>query len=318
VNQMAGFTLGSDPEFMLTKDGKYVSAIGIVPGDKYERHEIGKHQYYYDNVMAECAVNPGKDRETAIHNFKDCFQKFATLVKPCKLMVRASQNYPISELEHPKAKEIGCDPEYCTYELCRVDPPKQEFIANTLRTAGGHIHLGHKLLTQDEMAVYFTIRMLDLFLGIPSVFIDTDKTAVARRKLYGKSGRFRRPPHGAEYRSLGNFWLASPKLVGLVYDVCEFTINFVKENKHLDFWKVDLETLASEEAWNTEGFNPANCHICFGYDVRGLRDAIDTSNKTKAKKFWKLIEELMPDSLYDRLRAAEDFPPFDFYREWIL
>src|ERR1035437_8060990 len=103
------FTFGSDPELMLSKDGKFYSAIGIVPGDKYERHEIGKHQFYYDNVMAECAVFPGKTRESTIKSFQDCFRKYAKLVKPYKLVVKASQNYPISELQHPEARRIGCD-----------------------------------------------------------------------------------------------------------------------------------------------------------------------------------------------------------------
>jgi hypothetical protein len=310
------FTMGSDPEMMLTKDGKYFSAIDIVPGDKYERHEIGKHQYYYDNVMAECAVFPGKNRESVINNFRDCLQKFAKLVKPYKLVTQASQNYPASQLEHPDAKAIGCDPEYCVYDLCVATPPEQEFITNSLRTAGGHIHLGCKMLQEDEMACYFTIRMMDLFLGLPSIYVDRDKTSAARRKLYGKAGRFRKPEHGVEYRSLGNFWISSPKLVGLVYDVCDFTLDFVKCKKHLDFWTVDEARLNDNAAWNDPEFSPADCHVCHGYDLKSLREAIDTSNKTKGRKFWKLISRLMPLQLYHHLQSATNYTQFDLYKEW--
>lgn len=312
------WSFGSDPEFMLFKDGKYFSAIGVVPGDKYERHKIGKHQFYYDNVMAECAIAPSKDRESVLQNFRDCFQKFAKLVKPHKLIVRASQNYPASELEDPKAKEIGCDPEYCAYDLCVVEPPKGDFISNNLRTAGGHIHLGCKFLQQDELSIYFTIRMLDLFLGLPSVCIDKDRTSAARRKLYGKAGRFRTPEHGAEYRSLGNFWLASPKLVALVYDVCDFCLDFVKRKKHLDYWKVDVDRLNDDKAWAEVGFTPSSCHHCNGYDLTTMRTAIDTANKAMARKLMKFTEQLMPAALFGRLRAAEGYSKFDLYKEWNL
>lgn len=309
------FSFGSDPEFMLCKDGKFFSAIGIVPGDKYKRHEIGKHQYFYDNVMAECAVSPASDKNDVIKNFRDCFKKYAKLVSPYKLMVKASQNYPVSELQHPEAKKIGCDPEVCVYRLEVVKPPKNEFLSNCLRTAGGHVHLGNKFL-QDDMSCYFVVRMLDLFLGLPSVFLDTDKSSVARRKLYGKAGRFRKPDHGVEYRSLGNFWVASPKLVGLIYDICEFTIDFVKNGNHLKYWTVDEKRLNDEKAWAEEDFTPASCYHCHGYDVEQLQEAINTSNKTKSKKFLKLLQQEMPRQLFNRLQTEDT--QFDFYREWNL
>jgi len=312
------FSFGSDPEFMLSKNGKFFSAIGIVPGDKYERHEIGQHQYYYDNVMAECAIAPGKNKKATIKNFQQCFQQFSKLVSPYKLVVRASQNYSEGQLEHPEAKKIGCDPEYCAYNLCKAEAPEKEFLSNTLRTAGGHIHLGCEFLQEDEISCYFVIRMLDLFLGVPSIFIDKDRTSSARRKLYGKAGRFRKPEHGVEYRSLGNFWLSSPELVGLVYDICEFTLDFVKNKKHLNYWSVDLDQLNSEDAWAEEDFTPASCHQCIGYDASELQNVINTSDKVNARKFTKLINKLMPLQLVNRLKVAEGFSHFDFYKEWSL
>jgi hypothetical protein len=313
--RIMNFSFGSDPEFMIVKDGKYHSAIEIVPGDKYKRHKIGKHQYFYDNVMAECAVAPGRSKNEVIKNFRDCFKKYAKLVAPYRLVVKASQNYPVSELQHPEAKKIGCDPEVCIYRLEVVKPPKTEFLNHCLRTAGGHVHLGNKML-QDEATGQFVIRMLDLFLGIPSVFLDKDKSSVARRKLYGKAGRYRSPKHGIEYRSLGNFWIASPKLVGLIYDICEFTLDFVKNGKHLNFWTVDEDRLNDEKAWAEEDFTPASCYHCHGYDVDLLQEAINMSSKTKAKKFLKIIQENLPRQLFNRIQTED--AQFDFYKEWNL
>ena len=312
------FTFGSDPEFMLHNEGKYRSAIDVVPGDKENRHKVGPHEFYYDNVMAECAIKPGKSKRGTIQNMHNCFKKYAALVSPHKLVVQAAQKYPICELAHPKAQEIGCDTEYCVYALTDVKPPEEEFATNSLRTAGGHIHLGAEFLQNDEYACYFAIRMLDLFLGIPSVFIDKDKTTRSRKALYGNAGRFRLPAHGIEYRALSNFWLSSPKLVELVYDICAFTLRFVQKEKHLDFWDVDKDRLDSDDAWAEEDFSPADCYTCHGYDVAQLRFAIDNSNKQKAKKFMKIVSKTLPRSLHRRIEQAMTYPMFDFYKEWKL
>ena len=111
------FTFGSDPEFMLEKGGKFFSAVEIIPGTKVHRFAIGKHSVYYDNVMAECAVAPGKTKRQVIANIRDCLQRLTTLVKPYRVVTRASQKYPKDQLQSPEAKEIGCNPEYCAYQL---------------------------------------------------------------------------------------------------------------------------------------------------------------------------------------------------------
>jgi len=311
--------MGSDPEFMLqTPNGNFVSAIGIVPGDKYARHRIDPHEFYYDNVMAECAVSPASSKEEMVVNFRDCFQKFSNLIHPFELVPRASQNYPMSELQHDDAKAIGCDPEYCVYSLTNAVPPTAEFQTGTLRTAGGHVHLGAEI-AQDEFGSIFTIRMLDLFLGIPSIYIDPDKTTKQRKKLYGKAGRYRQPAHGVEYRSLGNFWLRTPELVELVFDICEFTLNFVEQGRHLEYWTVDFDRLKNDDAWNEVDFSPADCYNCYGYDVLGMRFAIDEMDKKCGRKYFKMCEELMPTSLFSKILNFTE-PSFyeGFYKAWRL
>jgi len=172
------YTFGTDPELMLelqTTTGKrWVSAIGRVPGDKYKRHKIGQHEYYYDNVMAECAVAVSDSKSSLVDNLRNCFQQFANLVKPLRLVPQASAEYPINELQHEDAKAIGCDPELCVYELTEAEAPKTEFRSGTLRTCGGHIHLGAPIC-KDEFGSLFVIRMLDLFLGVPSIYIDPER-----------------------------------------------------------------------------------------------------------------------------------------------
>jgi hypothetical protein len=307
------FKLGLDPEFMLTKNGQYFSAISVVPSTKHEPCKIGKNSFYHDNVMAECTVVPGNNKEEIINNISCCLVEYANLVKPYKLTIQASQDYPWDQLNNPEAKKVGCTPEYDVYSLSVVKPPEEEFIANPLRTAGGHIHIGCKL-AQDEYKGYFIIRMLDLCLGLPSIYIDNDPTSKARRKIYGNAGRFRAPKWGVEYRSLGNFWLASPVLAGLTYDVCNFVLDYVKKEKYYDLWTVNKDELYDPNSWLIEDWTPACCYHCTGYNLNDLRASIDNSDREKGQQFWPLLEKIMPKKLVSELKNT--YPIYDLYKEW--
>ena len=312
-------TIGSDPEMMLMSKGNYRSAIGVVPGTKYKPHKVGKNLYYYDNVMAECTIQPASDKKEAVEYFRTAFRNYAKLVHPNTLVVQASQNYPVSELKHKDALAIGCDREACAYALMEMEPPEEAFVAGTLRSAGGHLHLGSSWIKKDPINCLSTIRMCDLFLGTMSIFLDKDATSKKRKELYGKAGRFRMPPHGAEYRSLSNFWLASPKLVGFIYDMAKFVLSFLEDGKHNQLWNIDTERLNSEDAWNEEDFTPASCHKCVGYDTNALRKAIDTMDKTKGTKFLSFIKDMLPANLYNDFETlASQRESYDFYKEWKL
>jgi hypothetical protein len=317
------FTFGTDPEFMLHDGRKHKSAVGIVPGSKKQRHEIDGHSYYYDNVLAECAVPPASSKEEAIAIIRKSLQQFADLVKPHKLLAQAAQTYEDSELKTQEALKAGCDPEICAYSLDTIDPPNCDFkngafwMRGNLRTAGGHIHLGCPLAQQGNRMKISITRMMDLFLGTASIFIDHDPTSSTRKRLYGKAGRYRKPPHGVEYRSLGNFWLTSPKLVSLVYDICDFTLTFVEIDNHLDMWFIDDEKLSDPDAWNDPNFDSAQCHQCVGYDVDKLREAIDEHSSEKGMEFLNLILEILPNDIGDRIVDHGDPSKCgNLYEEW--
>jgi len=319
-------TFGSDPEFVLVdQQGRCKSAVGIVPGDRDDRHKIPPHEFFYDNVLAECAIHPGETKREVVKNFRDCFRKYAKLVKPYRLAVRAAHTFPPSELQSPAAYDAGCDPETCAYTFNDFKKDREFFLTTRLRTAGGHIHLGHPILKKAKgkpMNAYnrmFVARMLDLFLGIPSIYMNVDKTEKRRKSLYGQAGRYRDRDHGVEYRTLSNFWLASPHLVNLVYDICKYTFQFVSEERHWDFWSVDFDAIRDDSNWEREDFNTADYHKCFGYDVESLRKAIDNLDRRRADRFLKFIGELVPSKLYQSILSACEYPAeYDFYEEWKL
>ncbi len=77
------------------------------------------------------------------------------------------------------------------------------------------------------------IKTLDMFVTVPSLFLDPDKQ---RRKLYGKAGEFRFATSyiGCEHRSLSNFWLNSPETMAWVYRQVEKAIEFINNDNTIE------------------------------------------------------------------------------------
>jgi hypothetical protein len=308
-------TYGSDPEFMLLLNGQYVSAIPRVPGTAEERFNKNGHSFYWDNVLAECAIAPGKGHDEAIENFRSCFKTYAEIVAPCRLTTRASFDYPDEELQDSRCRIAGCAKDYCVYTGKAKKPPAGIIEKTSLRTGGGHIHLGQGqsdgVLHETTWESWLTVYMLDLFVGIPSLFMDHDSTSARRRKVYGQAGRYRPKAYGMEYRSLGNFWLASPDLVKLIFEMCDFTVDFVEQKKWGQWWEFDEELY-----WDDSNTQLQKAYKCHGYNVKDLRNALDKSDRDAAKRFMVLIKSNYPAKLWSKFCKAMGDKKYDFYKEW--
>ena len=298
---MAIWTIGADPEFMLVnKAGKYVSAIGIVPGTKENKIPLGNGHYaFYDNVLVECNIAPASGRNV-LEKFQDCFQRLVKLIGPkFRLTPQASQVYPKEECEHKDAKVFGCDPEYCVYErdedgrIKRVDPPICDE-NNTFRSGGGHVHIGHEkampILGGKPVEI---VTLLDIVLGCASVLMDHDPTSAARRKLYGGAGTHRvNMDYGLEYRCLSNFWLASPKLVRMVYDLTDTVLDLIDLDAEGEVFKL--------------------------VDVNKVRKTINTGKKQDAEKILASVSKFLPPHLLKKITDFSEPATYDFYKEWGL
>lgn len=315
------FTFGSDPEFIVTNQMDVpVSAIGIVPGDRKNRHKYKGHEYYYDNVMAECAIKPGSNLGEVLTNFKECFQYYGQLVKPHLLQTWAFEQYPEQELRHKDARKAGCKEEYCAYAIRQVPPPQMEIKYEPDRSAGGHVHIGaeghvhYEIDSEDSVSLvgrWDVAKVLDLFLGVPSLYMDDEPGAINRKELYGQAGRYRATPYGIEYRTLGNFWLKHPILVQTVYILAKAAIEFVNEKKNRDWlWNFDEEQLYV--------YAP-ECYT-YKYPVEGVRQAIGSHDCKSKAAFWvmkyvvqpRIHPQLYKDIMKFKLRSSL----FDFYEGW--
>jgi hypothetical protein len=303
-------TFGSDPELLLVKDGKPKSAIGVIQGSPDNRIKVKGHEFYYDNVLAECAIKPSSSKKETLDNFRECLKIYADMVKPYKLAPVACMEFPDQELDSEEARRAGCAPDMCAYEMKQKEPPKDLIQNGNLRSCGGHVHLGSELLASDGPEPILAIYMLDLFVGVPSLHLDFDSTSLRRRIIYGQSGRYRTKDYGLEYRSLGNFWLSSPKMTGLIYDLCMFVHEFVEKGQGWDLWEFDLDVFFSSD-------NIADSWKCTGYDAENLRKGINSGDKDMTMPHFELAKRLMPTGLKNEMQKmiARDGDG-DFYENW--
>jgi hypothetical protein len=304
------WTFGSDPELLVVNGDQPKSAIGVVPGSPVSRINVNGNEFYYDNVLAECAIKPGATRAEVLANFAEALRTYATMVRPYRLVPQASAVFPDAELQHEAAKIAGCAVDWCAYEVREKDPPKEAIQTGNLRSCGGHVHLGSETLAGNGPEPIFAVYLLDLFLGVPSLWLDRDPTSARRRALYGHAGRYRTKDYGIEYRSLGNFWLATPELTGFVYDVCGFVQDFVESGRVHELWSFDLDTFYGDDI--------AAAWTCKGYDTGPLRAAINTGRRELAEPHLALAKRLLPDHLRADLDRLVHRPADNFYQSWGL
>lgn len=221
---MVKLTLGCDPEFFL-KDkasGKLIASCGRVGGSKEHPLPIDDkgHAIQEDNVAVEFCIPPASDILQWDTSIQFVMGHISELVSKQGLTINlsASEIFPDDELQTQQAKEFGCDPDYNAYTLDQN--PRPSATDPCLRSAGGHIHFGWGDSTDDQ--AIRIIKASDLFLGIPSVLMDTDER---RKELYGKAGAFRRKPYGVEYRTLSNFWLKTKELREWAFTNAQRTFN---------------------------------------------------------------------------------------------
>lgn len=229
--QKGKYLMGGDPEFMVVKSGNIVSSIPFMKGDKYDKEILGKGGYttYADNVNIECTFPPADSPKNLVDNLKTLFTRLKKSHPEFSITTRASHTFSEEECDNDLAKKFGCDPEFDVYALDIVNPPAG---GHTFRSAGGHIHLGNKtfnnnpsgyLIEQEDK--FEAIKLMDLLVGIPLILMDNDPTSPARKKLYGKAGRFRPTDYGVEYRTPSPYWTSNPRIAALTAELTFMVMN---------------------------------------------------------------------------------------------
>ena len=220
---MTDLLIGADPElFVRNKDG-FISAHGLVPGDKYSPYFVQDGAVQVDGMALEFNINPAKNQIEFKNNINSVLRTLRKMV-PQELDLVVS---PIASFEKEYMKglprsavALGCLPDFNAY-TGKINPAPSE--ESRLRTAAGHIHLGWTEDQNPKDKDHFNMcikiaKELDWTLGVPSILDDQQKGSSVRRKMYGRAGAFRPKPYGMEYRVLSNYWLLSDHHMLKVYN----------------------------------------------------------------------------------------------------
>lgn len=195
-------SIGNDAEFILTYNGNPFSAIGLIGGTKASPKPCKKGALQEDNVLAEINIQPAHtEREWEINIVTVLRELRKILPENINISTLSSAFYDPMELDHPLAKEFGCDPDVNAW-TCRYNKFKKlSGDLSRLRSAGGHIHVGMEIADEEKFNL---IRCLDAFIGVQLVLLDSD---TQRKLLYGKAGAMRFKEYGVEWRTPSNFWI---------------------------------------------------------------------------------------------------------------
>lgn len=209
-------TVGHDGEVFLRDSitREFVSAVGRIGGDKKNPlpipHLPPGFALQEDNVAVEFNIPPATQENEFVANCQIALTEVRRRAREMGLevAVEPSAVFPEDQLQTEQAQRAGCDPDLDAWSGRENRPP--ELYGKLLRSSGGHVHIGNV----SHLPPFMLARACDLFLSVPLAGLDTD---MARRELYGKMGAFRITEYGMEYRTLSNYWLRSPNLMGYVF-----------------------------------------------------------------------------------------------------
>lgn len=219
--------IGADPEFFLYKDGKPVSAYGLIGGTKDEPIPVKNGAIQVDGMALEFNIDPASTMQEFNDNIESVLSQLRGVIPPeyefsFTPVAEFGKEYIADQPE--QARRLGCDPDFNAYTGRANPAPEAD---GSFRTASGHIHLGW---TQGQdigdpehiEACHMMVKQLDMILGMASVVWDPDNR---RRSLYGKAGAYRPKPYGVEYRVMSNVWVNVPWMRNFVYDAAKFAFD---------------------------------------------------------------------------------------------
>lgn len=237
MNNPLKLTLGCDPEiFLADVNGRLKASCGLIGGTKESPAPLPLGDGYCvqeDNVAIEFNIPPAPDAKTFIHSIGetlDFLSQSVDMMYGFKLVRTSAESFPQEELVSAAAKVFGCDPDYNAWTGKRNPRPRAD--DPTLRSCGGHIHVGG--YDKNSVKSEEIIKCMDAFLGVPSVLMDEGEK---RRLLYGKRGAYRDKPYGCEYRTLSNFWVFDPRLRQWAWDNTERAVKAAMSRFAVDDYK---------------------------------------------------------------------------------
>lgn len=279
-------TLGSDPEFFITQNGRVIGSEKILPPKGYESPS-GYGKVIRDGIQAEINTKSGYGcreshitvlctilNDLRIRHFVDLNQKAGK-----DLLLGIDLDRSIVDIDDeewnslsPDSKILGCQPSLNIYDDSLIVGAPDNL---RMRSAGGHIHFDLRSLTTFDQHVQILIKVCDILLGIPSVLLDREPRMAERRRFYGRAGEYRTPPYGAEYRTLSNFWLREYRLAHLFQGLAKLAYTLISQEGYQRYYG------------KHKGFAYEPLISLLDVDQAAVRTAIDESDFKRAWDIWE-------------------------------
>ena len=247
-------TIGCDPELFLTKNGKFHSAYGLIPGTKKNPFKVNEGAIQVDGMALEFNIDPAASREQFLIRINRVMAELRRRIpSDFNMTIVPVAHFEATHMaEQPgEAIELGCDPDFNAYT---GDPNPRPDGNGLARTAAGHIHIGWTADKNVNDEQHFNncralVQELDATLGLYSLNHDQDNE---RRELYGQPGAFRPKSYGLEYRVPSNFWLRDEQFTNWMYSwslsVTGNWLNMKKGDKGYRKWFMDSYGMTPEVA----------------------------------------------------------------------
>lgn len=292
-------TLGCDPEIFFEKEGKIIGAEKVIKntlgasgfsGSAPTDH-INYKAIILDGVQAEfnprahhCREELGGELACAFRALREHLKGMKDITISMRSVVQVSK----AELDtlSERSKILGCAPSKNIHNMTasiKVNP-------NTYRkrSAGGHIHLGVSSAIQQRAEDL--VKLMDVLVGNTSVLMDRDPLAAERRKVYGRAGEHRTPPHGVEYRTLSNFWLKAYPLMSLVMGLSRLAVWVLNADIRRDLESnYEVKSTYSHYGWD------APSELLSLVDMKDITKAINTNDFELALSNFHKIKPFMMD-----------------------
>lgn len=302
LGQQFQIMLGSDPEFFFKKANRIVGAEKILTKKVHKLDAFSERSstIIIDGVQGEMNPLPSTCRQSAAQMIGTLVLEANKLAKAKKAKLSFNRLVKITKKElgslKPENRLFGCDPTLNAYgeSMAMPDPNKYLF-----RAAGGHIHVGraYGAINRDPLEAGFkdpvlAVKIMDIIAGNTMVLIDRDKGNVERRKVYGRAGEYRLPPHGIEYRVLSNFWITNRVLAWFAFGLVRQAMN-IASNKEIA--QAFIDAIPEEDVRNAINRNDA---VLARKNYERIKPIIAAITKGHAQSIWVLSEANM--ELVDR------------------
>lgn len=232
-------TIGCDPEFFLfdSTTGKYVSAHGLVPGDKKNPYKLKKGAVQLDGTAIEFNINPTNDPKEFKENILSVLKEIRAMVpKKYSFSFVPEVFYEKQYFDEVIPKEclvLGCEPDFSsvTGKMKAIPKFRSGSRYERMRTGAGHIHVGWTSGVQSphqgshfedtKLVSYQLYRLFCDYYRLQNLW---EISMSERNKLYGSEGAFRPKPYGLEFRALSNAWVKYPNIYSFIAGITQSSV----------------------------------------------------------------------------------------------